>query len=346
MALDPPIAQAAAGPTCGVMYARDPLPPPRPGQPWLTALALLLGLLAALAALALSRHGDQDERLAELHDRTLPAVRVMHQLAQQVEQVRGLEALHLLLTSPAELTAVETQIAAHRAVVADQLAAFDRLVVDDTDRRHLGAVRSSLGAFWQAQDGVLVASRQAVAADGGGALRLQARERLTGPSQQAYSQVVAALATWSAYREQRAAERASQAAAAQAWLRRALVALTLGLALLAVGAVAAWLRARRTLAADVSAAPSPAAITPTAAMLAQIEVANRQLGALLQAIDGRAPVHAPPDLAAAVAHARAGAADAPDALAAQTAAAARTLAQQAQQLAGRVAALPTTAPTE
>jgi hypothetical protein len=111
----------------------------------------------------------------------------------------------------------------------------------EADRRHRAAVQARLAAYWQAQDGVLAASR-AAAASGALAPRLQARAQLTGPSQQAYAQLLQALDQWWAFNDQLAARSSAQASAAwQAilWLLGAL-ALAATLALPALLALLAW----------------------------------------------------------------------------------------------------------
>jgi hypothetical protein len=205
------------------------------------ACALLLGLLLAITALAMSQAGSQQRQAAALHDQVLPAARLVHLLGQHVEEARGLEALHLLITSDAELSALEAQLAAHRQAVAARLRAYDQLVHGEADRRHRAAVQARLAAYWQAQDGVLAASR-AAAASGALAPRLQARAQLTGPSQQAYAQLLQALDQWWAFNDQLAARSSAQASAAwQAilWLLGAL-ALAATLALPALLALLAW----------------------------------------------------------------------------------------------------------
>jgi len=216
----------------------------RVGQRLAASLALLLGLLLAITALAMARAGHQAQQAAELQDQVLPSIRLVHLLGQHVDEARGLEALSLLSTSDGELSALATQLAAHRQAMHARLRAYESQLHDDADRGHHAAVLASLAAYWQRQDQVLAASRQALA-DGAPASRLLARERLTGPSQQAYAQVLQALDGWWAYHDQLAAGGGVQARSAlqlTAWLLGTLSLLALAVGLWLGGAMRRLLR--------------------------------------------------------------------------------------------------------
>ncbi len=205
------------------------------------ALALLLALLGGSTALSLLQTQRQDIHLAYLDSRTLPAVRLLRELSGQVDDLRGMLALHVMLSGSAEANALEGQMLARRQVLSAQLAAHQSgqqgAAADATERALIAAVQTSLALFLAEQDKLLALSRQGL---GDASAAAQARSLLTGPSQQAYQQLGADLAAWWAHVERRAGQTTAQArseASNAAWGLLALVTLAALLAAACAGSV-------------------------------------------------------------------------------------------------------------
>ena len=202
------------------------------GQRFGAVTALLLLLLGLSTALSLThiRQLDQQVDLFELN--TLPSVRLLHDLSAGVEDLRGMAALHLVLSGTAELPALESRMLGQRQRMDQRLAACERRLKTESDHRHHAAVRVSVVRFWEAQDRLMVLSRRAASDPAAAAA---ARVLLTGPAQQAYLQLGADLAAWWDDVEQRAGLAASQAHSDAARTVAELLAL-LAVGLLGVGA--------------------------------------------------------------------------------------------------------------
>ncbi len=200
------------------------------------ATALLLLLLGLSTALSLTRIRQLDQQVDQFELNTLPAVRLLHDLAAGVEDLRGMAALHLVLSGTAELPALESRMLGQRQRMDQRLAACARRLKTESDQRHNAAVRVSVDRFWEAQDQLMVLSRRAASDPAAAAA---ARVLLTGAAQQAYLQLGADLAAWWDDVEQRAGLAASQAHSHAANTAAGLLAL---LAVGLLGVVAAVLR--------------------------------------------------------------------------------------------------------
>ena len=207
------------------------------------ALALLLLLMGLGTALASRQSQAQQQTLALLEQTALPSARLLHELTGQVDELRGLLALHLMLGGTAEAGAMAQQMRLRSLAITQRLAAFGPRLVDGTERTHCEAVSASLALFIAEQDKLLAMSRHGTQ---DAATAAAARKLLTGPSQLAYQRLSADLATWSAYVEQRTDQTSRQARALGAGLplQLALLAAVMlsGAALLAA---AAWAGARQ-----------------------------------------------------------------------------------------------------
>ena len=203
-----------------------------PSQRLTGALALLLMLLLALStALSLSRTGKLDEQLSGFELGTLPTVRLLHGLGTGVEELRGMAALHLMLSGTAEMTALEAEIRYRRQQLGFRLAACARRLKGDADHQHYSAVQASLARFWVEQDRLAVLSRQAAADPVAAAA---ARALLVGAALQAFEQLGADIEAWWLAVEAEAKQQASRAhadAARTGLLLLGLVALALALSL-------------------------------------------------------------------------------------------------------------------
>ncbi len=210
-----------------------------PGRRLAAVIALLLLLLGLSTALSLTRIRQLDQQVDLFELNTLPSVRLLHDMSASVEDLRGMAALHLVLSGTAELPALESQMLGQRQRMELRLATCALRLKTETDHRHHAAVRASVTRFWEVQDRLMVLSRRAAADP---AAATAARLLLTGPAQQAFLQLDADLAAWWNDVEKQAELAAGQARSDAA----STVALLLALAaagLLAAGA-ALWPRLR------------------------------------------------------------------------------------------------------
>lgn len=207
-----------------------------PGQRLAGALALLLMVLLALStALSLSRTRNLDQQLSGFELGTLPMVRLLHGLGAGVEELRGMAALHLMLSGTAEMLALEAQIGHRREQLGLRLAACASRLKGGADQQHYSAVQASMARFWVEQDRLAALSRQASADPVAAAA---ARALLVGTALQAFEQLGADIEAWWLEVEAEAQQQALQAradAASTVWQLLGLVALAL---LVAVGGVA------------------------------------------------------------------------------------------------------------
>lgn len=196
-------------------------------------LVLLLLAVALLAGVSVSQSRDVESGAIHTEVVALPAVLQMHDLANRVDEQRGMAALHLTLRGDAERTALEGRLQASRQQVERRMAAHARRLQGDADHRHHAAVQGSLAAFWAAQDELLALSRRAVQDP---AAAQQARALLTGPAQQAFERLRADIEAWWADAERAAGQSAADARAAAhlaavvVWVQAMLVALALAVA--------------------------------------------------------------------------------------------------------------------
>lgn len=170
--------------------------------------ALLLLALALATGLSVSITRQSSARLAEVDELILPSVRLVHEMTVVVDEARGLSALHLLRADRVEQRDLEDRLQAARQRIERRMAVSRQRLADDTERRHFQRVRTSLSAYWAAQERLLVASRQA--ADMPPAAN-QARALLSGDSQAAFQQLRADLDAWWAYTDELAGVALAQA---------------------------------------------------------------------------------------------------------------------------------------
>ena len=222
--------------------------------------ALLLLALVLVTGVSLSMTRQSGHRLAEVDELILPSVRLVHEMTLVVDEARGLSALHLLRADAADRQDLEDRLQAARQRIERRMAVSRQRLADDTERRHFHRVRTSLTAYWAAQDILLAASRQSADLAPAAA---QARALLGGDSQSAFQQLRADLEAWWAYTDELTGlvlvQGASQA--------RQQGLLLLVQALLLMGLVACALAGRRTRVFDAPAAtrtpwPASASASP------------------------------------------------------------------------------------
>ena len=209
----------------------NPLPNFAPGRRFSRAVAGLLLLLAASVGLAALQSRQQDTHLAFLEREVLPAAGQLREVAGQVDELRGLLALHLMLGGTADAGALEAQMQARQVSIRQRLGVFEKRQRNATEQGHCDTVKASLALFLAEQDKLLALSRQG---SQDAAAAAQARNLLIGPAQQAYQRLGADLAAWSAYVEQQGEVALRQAHAAAGGL------LPVQIGLLALALLLAW----------------------------------------------------------------------------------------------------------
>ena len=252
----------------------------RVGQRLGGAFALVLALLVLITAGSVWQARQQLQSMAEFDDHTLPAVKLVHLFSQRVDNVRGLEALHVLLDNDAEARALAQQVARERQQANQQLAAYEKWITDATDRRNYDTVKTSLVAYWAAQD-VLFDIARTIPGDPTAAER--ARQQLNGGSQQAFKTLTLAIDAWWTYNEKRSADQATQvrhdARTALAWLS--------GLATLAIAlGVAAARSITRCITGPLAEAKKRADAVAAGDLTQRMPAARRdEIGQLLASLD-------------------------------------------------------------
>lgn len=207
----------------------------RTGRPFGAAISVLLivcAILTAVSAWQANRLDAPDD--GEAMDSTDIAA-PMRQMLRRLDQVRGLEALHLLVGSSAEQRALESEIAAQRRAIAATLARCRTAADDGVDLALGAAVRAGFTAYWGLQDRLLAVSRRALADR---AAAGEARQLFDRDAQAIVDRLRDQLDRWWSHRETRLREalQARSAGAARAlWLVAFLGALTL-----AIGALLGW----------------------------------------------------------------------------------------------------------
>lgn len=230
-------------------------PATHPGRPVGAAISVLLILCAILTALSALQATRLDAPDAGEAANPIDTAAPMRQLLRRLDQVRGLEALHLLVRSSGEQRALESEIAAQRRAIDTALVQCRAAGGDGVDLALDAAVRAGFNAYWRLQDRLLAASRRALADP---AAASQARQLFDRDSQAIIDRLRDQLDRWWSHREtrQREALQARSAGAAQVlWL----VALLGTLALAIAALLARWLRPPAHAVATIAIAPAASA---------------------------------------------------------------------------------------
>lgn len=174
-------------------------------------LVLLLLALGLLAGMSVSQSRGVENQAIHTETVLLPGLQQLHSLAVQVDEQRGMAALHITLRSDADRQALEGRLLASRLHLERRMATFGQRLRHDSDRRHHATVQAGLRNFWDAQDKLLDASRLAARDPAAVAL---ARSLLAGEAQQTYVRLHADIEAWWADSAQAAGLAASLARAA------------------------------------------------------------------------------------------------------------------------------------
>ncbi len=237
------------------------------------AISVLLILCALLTIVSVLQANRLDATADDAGASAIDTVAPLRQMLRRIDQLRGLEALHLLVKSATEQRTLEAEIRAQRRAIDAALAQCRVARGDGIDLALEAAARADFAAYWGLQDRLLALSRRALTDP---PAATEARQLFDRDSQAIVDRLRDHLDRWWSHRERRErdAVQAQRADAAQA-LR--LVAL-LGLLALAAGVVLA--RALR---------PTPAAGAAIAAVESEAATACRvsEVQALIDAARGR-----------------------------------------------------------
>jgi hypothetical protein len=221
-------------------------------------LVLLLLALGLLAGVSVSQTHALHAEAVQTEVVRLPALLAVNDLARQVDEQRGMAALHLTLADEAGRNELEARLQVVRSTVERRLASLARLMVDEAGRAHHRGVSQGLARFWDAQDQMVALSRRA-AVDTEAAR--QARVLLGGEAQQAFLRVRGDIVAWSVHLEQAAVQQAADARQAAHLVVQAVWALA---ALTALALAVGWavLRWPQPAAPAFAAADGPDAALP------------------------------------------------------------------------------------
>ena len=211
---------------------------PRPGRRALGVLAaLLLLLLGLVSASAMRQVQGLQQQVDVVVEHTLPTLRLARELQAQLDDLRGMSALHLSSAGAAERDALAARMRAQRQRMDRQLAAHLRQP-GGADPAGEAAHRDEVQAGWLRYRALHDQLLQAAAGDAEAAAGRPVRALLAGEAQQAYQALRDALERWCEAGELRAEQARRDARAAgesAAWHLVLMVALG-GLAAAAGGA--------------------------------------------------------------------------------------------------------------
>ncbi len=224
----------------------------------LLALVTALGLVGVLNGVAMVGVAALEAPAAadvSSLERLRPALR------QQLDDCRGMEALHLVQRNEAERRALELHVKGLRQRIEQWLQAAEPRL-DNDDRRHLNELRAALATYWAVQDRVFAASRLAAMRPDDTQAAATARSLLAGESQQTWRAIVSALDDWAEATERAARRRAEQARSG------AQFSLALAIVLLGVGGTLALVASAMVRRQALRAGAVPGAMVPASVDIA------------------------------------------------------------------------------
>ncbi len=201
----------------------------------ISLLLIVCAILTTVSVVQADRWGTPWSGEATIAADTVAPLRLM---LRGLDQVRGLEALHLLVRTAAEQRALEAEIVVQRRAIDTALAQSRIAPGDGADRALGAAVQAGFAAYWEQQGRLIAASRRALTDP---AAATEARRFFDRDSQATVDQLRDQLDRWWSHREtrERAVQQAQRADAARVmWL----LALLGALALVAAAMLARWLR--------------------------------------------------------------------------------------------------------
>ncbi len=122
------------------------------------ALVLALLLAMALSASFLIKHVHENGRY--YFDNVVPSLDNVAQVRGDMENIRRAEANHILSSSEQDMAALEQRIARDREHLRSTLAAYEKLVSDDEDKRRWLKVQADVATYLALWEQILVLSHQ------------------------------------------------------------------------------------------------------------------------------------------------------------------------------------------
>jgi methyl-accepting chemotaxis protein len=154
--------------------------------------AVLSGLLVMLALFAFSGEQSLHSLLERYDTNLLPAMRMMHSVVENVQRSHQLETEHLLASTPAEMSEIESQLMQSRELTQANLQSYQPLIVDAEDRADYDQMQSQTASYFQIQDRLLALSRDRASPG----QRDAATRLLMGDSRQALGALHATAVSW------------------------------------------------------------------------------------------------------------------------------------------------------
>ena len=199
------------------------------------AFGLVLALLGIMAGVAAWQMGKLAANTAEYASDLVPSFAAQHRISLLLADERRQEFQHVLADGIDEMDRIETDIAASRKAVAEQIDKYDKDYVSDAeDKRRLEKVRTVLGAYYAQWEQLRPLSRLTATDPSKNA---EATKLITGPSAKAFLEVDAAVQDWWDYNVQLSDKETK--ASAETYANAKLVLVAMVVAALALGSFAA-----------------------------------------------------------------------------------------------------------
>ena len=122
------------------------------------ALVLALVLAIVLAANLLIKRVNEGGFY--YFDNIVPSIDTVASARGDLENIRRAEANHIMSNSDADMTAFEQRIASKRQHLNSRLAAYEKLISDDEDKRRWQQAKADVAAYLSVWDKILMVSRQ------------------------------------------------------------------------------------------------------------------------------------------------------------------------------------------
>jgi methyl-accepting chemotaxis protein len=201
-------------------------------------LGLAFGALClwalVLAAFALSQQRSLHDTLRHYDSDLVPSLRTIHAVIEGMSITRRHETQHLMTSTSAEMTELESKLMQDRSQVQMNLQKYRDLVSDAEDRANYDKVLLQAQGYFQLQDQVLALSRGGI----NPMQRAAAAKLLQGDSREAFDALSDTALAWTQHKEILANEAVRSGEALYQHGLRILIGLTCFLLL--SGAVSAW----------------------------------------------------------------------------------------------------------
>jgi len=199
------------------------------------AFGVVLSLLCVMAGVAAWQMGKLAANTEEYATNLVPSFAAQHRITLDLGQERRKEYRHILANDAAEMDKVESDIAAYRKSVADELDKYDKEYVSDAeDKRRLDKVRAALVAYYAQWEPLRALSRQTTTDP---TKTAEAEALMVGASSKAFADVDAAVQNWWDYNVQLSDKETAASKETDANAKLVLIAMVV--AALALGSFAA-----------------------------------------------------------------------------------------------------------